>query len=162
MDVRYYDVTKGEALKIIRDFHVSVHAAYEARKKIAQKYKSKELISYEGRMFGLCTNPGGLLWRWDNKMSSYVPRKNSKEGRDIFKELYNDETYVQPGRLLGDRLDMQIFIGFTLCSPGVVRISERRYLLTCVDKTWKVPEGVKRISDIEYERILERRNKRKT
>jgi len=162
MSKRYYDVTKGKALKIIRDFHEAVHAADEARKKICRKYKSKEFVSCEGKMFGLTINPDETLWRWHKKLGAYVPRSNSKEGRALAKEFYNDETYITPGRILGDRLGMQVFINFSLCSPGAIRISARRYLLTSLDTEWSPPEGTKRISDIEYEQILKRRNKRKT
>ena len=161
MNKRYYDVTKGVALKIIRDFHEATHAADQARKKIGRKYKSKEMVSCEGKIFGLVSNPGGALWRWHNKLGAYVPRRNSKEGRALAKELYNDETYITPGRILGERLGMQIIINFAMCSPGAIRISARRYLLTSLDTEWAPPEGVKRISDIEYEQIHARANKRK-
>jgi hypothetical protein len=161
MNIRYYDVTKGEALKIIRDFHESLHAADEARKKICRKYKSKEIVSCEGEMFGLVSNPDETLWRWHKKLGAYVPRRDSKEGKALAKELYNDETYITPGRILGDRLGMQVFINFSLCSPGAIRISARRYLLTSLDTEWAPPEGVKRISDIEYEQIRARNKKRK-
>ncbi len=40
-------------------------------------------------------------------------------------------------------------------------ISARRYLLTSLDTEWASPEGVKRISDIEYEQILKRRNNKR-
>ncbi len=90
-----------------------------------------------------------------------MPRRDSKEGRALAKELYNDETYVAPGRLLGDQLGMQVVINFSLCSPGVIMISARRYLLTSLDTEWAPPEGVKRISDIKYEQILKRHKKKR-
>lgn len=132
MNPKFYEVTKGPALKTIREHYDAVVSAYKARAKLGRKYKAKEVVSCEG----------------------------TKEGKAIDKELYNPDTFSPYARSLAVQLGMKIFFGSRLCSPGCIEASARRYLLACLDPDWQPPEGVKRITDVEYERSLARLNKK--
>jgi len=90
------------------------------------------------------------------QLEAWVPRKGTKEGKALHAHFYTKETEEPTGLDLAHRLQLDLFPeGMGMCTPGFHKLDDGRWLLNTADTRWTPPEGCKRISDIEYEALIE-------
>lgn len=105
------------------------------------------------RRFGIyfSKTPDEKLWKQDETKTCWIPRRGSKAARKLSDELRQIENmdgnyHCDLGKIIG--------LDFLHC-PGI-RITKDDRVFISVGDDWKVPrKGLKRISDIEYEKLTQ-------
>lgn len=170
--VRYFLVDKKSAAhKAIGKLFADRAAGFAARWKFVNEHfpgseKRKadfQIASFMGpRQWAVCV-PDGYpippLWKKLRHHNCYEPRQATKEGKALAKYMRSDECMVPGPDSLASELGIgSVWKGMVLYGIGISVANDGRYTLNLVDGH-KPPSGCKRISDLEYERLMEKPKK---
>jgi hypothetical protein len=167
MNTRHYLVTGGTVVETLCEFCTNTAAAQEARLKLCDEVSGESVMSCEGPLFGILFpesyTPDPKQWRWDRGLEAWVPRKGTKEGRALHARLYTNDTRRPTGVDLARKLKLNLFPEkLVMHTPGFRDLGDGRWLLDTKDDKWVPPAGCNRISDIEYETLVEADERRRT
>jgi hypothetical protein len=104
--------------------------------------------------FGITFNkdPDAKLWRYvrpNDGPGYWTPRRSTKAGKELSEQMRKLRTprYGELSKII----EMEIFKGFFARAPQVHQRGDRLFL--CLPDDYKPIRGVKRISDLKYERL---------
>lgn len=157
------DRINGERIKASQERWKFMEREFPA----AKKRKSGWAIVYGESAFGASSwaikppegEPVPADWKVDNRDGAWSPRQSTKRGKELAAEM-RDKKYAMPGAAaIGKAIGCDsVWVGMVLHTIGIRYTNDGRWLLSLL-KDHKVPPGVSRISDIDMEKLTEKKKK---
>lgn len=93
--------------------------------------------------------------KWQPKSEFFVPRENTKRGKELAVEIDEIEKRVSAGEELCKAIGMKFWGGLGYQTPGATRDGKKTYVATPADylPPAALAGQIKRVSDIEWDKV---------
>ncbi len=155
-----YWIAKGKLCGKLADFLKRLNIGLAAMRTLAKQHGSKTIGHSSSPFTRFCVYfEGDLppLWKRLKGSKACMPRMTSKEGKEIGKQIRELERQTPDGNDLANFIGMAGFNGCSWKTPGLHEAKNGKFIIVTPDEfTPKraVANQLKRISDIEYEKLI--------